>query len=60
MHNGGLDAIRSAGLRPLTALRQPTVVGLVIGRRLLYPPDDDVAVAVDTSVSLFAERASLV
>jgi hypothetical protein len=35
-----------------TALRLPTVQGLVIGRSLLYPPDDDVAAAVDTAVGL--------
>ncbi|MDO5287721.1 MAG: hypothetical protein Q4G45_12995 [Actinomycetia bacterium] len=34
------------------ALRQPTVRGLVIGRSLLYPPDDDVAGAVDRVVAL--------
>jgi len=34
------------------ALALPTVRGLVIGRALLYPPDDDVAAAVDTAVSL--------
>jgi hypothetical protein len=34
------------------ALQLPTVRGLVIGRSLLYPPDDDVATAVDTAVSL--------
>ncbi len=34
------------------ALRLPTVQGLVVGRTLLYPPDDDVAAAVDTAVSL--------
>jgi len=34
------------------ALRLPTVCGLVIGRSLLYPADDDVAAAVDTAVSL--------
>jgi hypothetical protein len=34
------------------ALRLPTVCGLVVGRALLYPPDDDVAAAVDTAVSL--------
>jgi hypothetical protein len=28
------------------------VRGLVVGRTLLYPPDDDVAAAVDTAVSL--------
>jgi hypothetical protein len=34
------------------ALRLPTVQGLVVGRSLLYPPDDDVAGAVDTAVNL--------
>lgn len=34
------------------ALRLPTVCGLVAGRSLLYPPDDDVAAAVDTAVGL--------
>ena len=34
------------------ALALPTVQGLVIGRSLLYPPGDDVAVAVDTAVGL--------
>ncbi len=34
------------------ALQLPTVRGLVVGRALLYPPDDDVAAAVDTAVSL--------
>jgi hypothetical protein len=34
------------------ALALPTVQGLVIGRSLLYPPDDDVAGAVDAAVSL--------
>ncbi|GIF69120.1 aldolase [Asanoa ishikariensis] len=34
------------------ALRLPTVRGLVVGRTLLYPPDDDVATAVDTAVGL--------
>jgi hypothetical protein len=36
-----------------SALALPTVRGLVVGRSLLYPPDDDVAGAVDTAVSLF-------
>jgi hypothetical protein len=36
-----------------TALALPTVKGLVVGRSLLYPPDDDVLTAVDTAVSLF-------
>ena len=39
------------------ALKLPTVQGLVIGRSLLYPPDDDVAAAVDTAVSLLQEGA---
>jgi hypothetical protein len=34
------------------ALELPTVQGLVIGRSLLFPPDDDVAGAVDIAVSL--------
>jgi hypothetical protein len=34
------------------ALALPPVRGLVIGRTLLYPPDDDVAGAVDTAVGL--------
>jgi hypothetical protein len=34
------------------ALALPSVRGLVVGRTLLYPPDDDVATAVDTAVSL--------
>jgi hypothetical protein len=34
------------------ALALPSVRGLVVGRTLLYPPDDDVADAVDTAVSL--------
>ena len=34
------------------ALRNPTVRGLVVGRSLLYPPDGDVAKAVDTAARL--------
>ncbi|MCD2188964.1 class I fructose-bisphosphate aldolase [Actinomycetospora soli] len=34
------------------ALALPGVRGLVVGRSLLYPPDHDVAAAVDTAVSL--------
>ncbi|SIM58325.1 Cgl0159 family (beta/alpha)8-fold protein [Micromonospora cremea] len=34
------------------ALRLPGVRGLVVGRALLYPPDDDVAAAVDLAHSL--------
>lgn len=36
-----------------TALSLPTVRGLVVGRSMLYPADDDVAKAVDTAVGLF-------
>lgn len=36
------------------ALSLPTVKGLVIGRSLLYPPDDDVAAAVDNTVGLLS------
>ena len=39
------------------ALKLPTVRGLVVGRSLLYPPDDDVAAAVDTAVGLLREEA---
>jgi hypothetical protein len=34
------------------ALALPAVRGLVVGRTLLYPKDDDVAAAVDTAVSM--------
>jgi hypothetical protein len=34
------------------ALQVPTVRGLVVGRTLLFPPDDDVAGAVDAAVGL--------
>ncbi len=34
------------------ALKLPSVRGLVVGRTMLYPPDDDVAKAVETAVSL--------
>ena len=34
------------------ALQLPSVRGLVVGRTMLYPGDDDVAKAVDTAVSL--------
>jgi hypothetical protein len=37
------------------ALKMPSVHGLVVGRALLFPPDDDVAGAVDTAVSLMRE-----
>jgi hypothetical protein len=34
------------------ALRLPNVIGLVVGRSLLYPPGDDVAAAVDAAVGV--------
>jgi hypothetical protein len=34
------------------ALAIPGAIGLVVGRSLLYPPDDDVAAAVDAAVAL--------
>jgi uncharacterized protein len=39
------------------ALSLPAVQGLVIGRSLLYPSDDDVANAVDTAASLMGAMA---
>jgi hypothetical protein len=35
-----------------SAVAQPGVLGLVVGRALLFPPDQDVAAAVDTAVKL--------
>jgi hypothetical protein len=40
------------------ALCLPTVHGLVAGRTLLYPPDDDVAAAVDAAVGLLGGSRS--
>ncbi|MFI6508589.1 class I fructose-bisphosphate aldolase [Streptosporangium sp. NPDC050855] len=37
------------------ALRLPGVRGLVVGRALLYPADDDVAAAVDTAAQMLEE-----
>lgn len=37
------------------ALALPTVRGLVVGRSLLYPADDDVLTAVDTAVGLLSK-----
>jgi hypothetical protein len=34
------------------ALKMPSVHGLVAGRTLLFPPDDDVVAAVDAAVGL--------
>lgn len=38
-------------------LDQPTVRGLVVGRALLYPPDGDVAAAVDRAADLVVRAA---
>ena len=45
------DAARASWARVLAL---PTVRGLVIGRSLLFPPDDDVAGAVDNTVGLLS------
>ncbi|WP_291455972.1 deoxyribose-phosphate aldolase [Actinomyces sp. oral taxon 448] len=45
------EAARASWAR---ALALPTVRGLVIGRSLLFPPDDDVAGAVDNTVGLLS------
>jgi hypothetical protein len=34
------------------ALSLPNVIGLVVGRSLLYPEDEDVAGSVDTAAAL--------
>ena len=39
------------------ALRQPAVRGLVVGRSLLYPPDGDVAAAVDAAAGVLRAAA---
>jgi len=46
------DDPESAFMAWRKALRLPNVLGLVAGRSLLHPADDDVAGAVDTAVSL--------
>lgn len=40
------------------ALALPGVVGLTVGRTLLYPPDGDVAAAVDTAAGLVHPQAT--
>src|SRR5205823_1129135 len=45
-------AVSELAARWRQALKLPTVCGLVIGRSLLYPRDDDVAAAVDAAVGL--------
>ncbi len=51
---GGEASVDEAGVldRWQSALKLPTVVGMVVGRALLYPPDGDVAAAVDRTVGL--------
>ncbi|MFF3318003.1 deoxyribose-phosphate aldolase [Streptomyces sp. NPDC003035] len=51
----GPDAQEIAYEKWRGALRLPTVRGLVVGRSLLYPPDGDVAGAVDTAASLLRD-----
>ncbi len=48
----GGDVASGSEDRWIAALAQPTVRGLVIGRSLLYPPDDDVTAAVDRVAAL--------
>src|SRR5947207_2329441 len=60
MNRGGLigsafeldDRFTAYDAATIEAMGLPTVYGLVVGRAVLYPPDDDVAAAVDTAVSL--------
>jgi uncharacterized protein len=40
------------------ALRVPGAIGLVVGRSLLFPPDDDVAAAVDTAAGLIPREVN--
>ncbi|MDQ3416203.1 MAG: aldolase [Actinomycetota bacterium] len=51
---GGEVVVDSAAQRDTwrKALAYPSAVGLVVGRSLLYPPDGDVAAAVDATVEL--------
>jgi hypothetical protein len=51
---GGEASVDEAGVfdRWQRALKLPTVAGMVVGRALLYPPDGDVAAAVDRTVGL--------
>ncbi len=39
-----------------SAMAAPQVRGLVVGRTLLYPPDGDVAAAVDAAAGVLARR----
>jgi hypothetical protein len=49
---GAVDDEDVARRRWADALRLPNVRGLVVGRALLYPADDDVATSVDRAVGL--------
>jgi DhnA family fructose-bisphosphate aldolase class Ia len=40
------------------ALRVPGAIGLVVGRSLLFPPDDDVAAAVDAAAGLIPREVA--
>ncbi len=52
---GEVDADQDAAFaRWQAALALPNVIGLVVGRSLLYPPGDDVAAAVGTAVGLLS------
>ncbi|MGH2835929.1 MAG: Cgl0159 family (beta/alpha)8-fold protein [Solirubrobacteraceae bacterium] len=42
------------------ALALPNVYGLVVGRSLLFPPDDDVDAAVDAAVGMLGRAGALV
>lgn len=50
---GDPDAMYASWQR---ALRIEHVRGLIIGRTMLFPPDNDVAAAVDTAVSLLGRE----
>jgi DhnA family fructose-bisphosphate aldolase class Ia len=55
---GEVDTDQDAAFeRWARALALPTVLGLVVGRSLLYPPGDDVAAAVDAAAGLFPDPA---
>jgi uncharacterized protein len=51
---GGEASVDEAGTfdRWKRALKLPTVMGMVVGRALLFPPDGDVSAAVDRTVGL--------
>ena len=51
---GEVAADQEAPVRAVGARRWPTrtCAGMVVGRSLLYPPDGDVAAAVDATVEM--------